>query len=82
MFENICIILLVNLLFFAKALTYKYVSDDIPSSQRKEEHPKWKRWYLVLEGHLKSNTQTDHAITTVLHALVCVFIYIGFGPKN
>lgn len=78
MFEKICIILLVNILFFAKTITYKYCSDDIPSSQRQETHPQWKRWLLVLEGHLKSNTQMDHFITTVLHALVCVFIYLAF----
>ena len=37
---------------------------------------------IVLEGHLKSSMQADHAITTVLHALVCVFIYTGFGASQ
>lgn len=78
MFEKIYIILLVNLIFYFKCLRYNYVSDDIPSSRRKEEHPKWKYWLLVLEGHLKSTPQIDHAITTFIHALVCVFIYTGF----
>ena len=81
-FQNICIILLVNILFYAKTICYKYVSDDIPSSQRKEDHPKWKYWLLVLEGHLKSTPQIDHFITTILHALVCVFIYTGFGATD
>lgn len=82
MYEDICIILLVNLLFFAKTITYKYVSDDVPSANRKEQHKFWKKWLLVLEGHLKSDRQTDHFITTILHALVCVFIYIGFGANH
>ena len=82
MLEKICIILLVNILFYLKCLGFKYVSDDIPSSQRKETHPKWKYWLLVFEGHLKSNPQTDHAITMILHALVCVFIYTGFGATQ
>jgi len=82
MIEQICIIILLNLLFFAKTIRYKYVSDDIPSFQRKEKHKKLKRWLLVLEGHLKSNIQMDHFITTVLHALVCVFVYIGFGANH
>lgn len=82
MFEKICIILLLNILFFAKTITYKYVSDDIPSSQRPKDPIKWKHWLLVLEGHLKSNPQIDHAITSLLHALVCVFIYTAFGSTD
>lgn len=82
MFEKICIILLVNILFYLKTLGYKYCSDDIPSANRKETHPKWKYWLFVLEGHLKSNPQTDHAITMILHALVCAFIYVGFGANQ
>jgi len=82
LFEKVCIILLVNLCFYLKCLGFKYVSDDIPSANRKETHPKWKYWLLVLEGHLKSNPVIDHAITIVLHSLVCAFIYIGFGAND
>lgn len=82
MIEKICIILLVSLVFYFKTIKFGYVSDDIPSFQRKEQHPKWKYWLLVLEGHLKSNAQIDHTITTLIHALVCVFIYTGFGSTE
>ena len=82
MIEKKCIILLVNLLFYFKTLKYQYVSDDIPSSQRKETHPKWKYWLLVFEGHLKSTPLIDHGITMILHSLVCVFIYTAFGANE
>lgn len=82
MFEKICIIALLNLVFYFKTLTYKYVSDDIPASQRKESHPKWKYWLLVLEGHLRSTPQIDHFITTIIHTAVCIFIYLGFGAND
>lgn len=82
MFEKVCIILLANLAFYFKTIGYKYVSDDIPSSQRLKNKSKWKHWLMVLEGHEKSNPQVDHAITTAIHALVCVFIYTAFGATD
>lgn len=82
MLEKVFIILLFNILFYAKTLGMKYVSDDIPSAQRPKSKNKFKHWFMVLEGHEKSTMVIDHAITTVLHALVCVFIYIGFGANN
>lgn len=82
MFEKICIILLANLLFYLKTLGYKYVSDDIPSLHRPKHPNKWMQRFLVLEGHAKSTPVNDHAITMILHALVCVGIYVGFGGSN
>lgn len=82
MFEKICVILLSNFLFYFKTLGYKYCSDDIPSSQRPKEQNKLRQMYFVLEGHLKSTTLNDHALTMFLHALVCVGIYLGFGRND
>lgn len=82
MAEKICIIILLNLVFYFKTLRFDYSSDDIPSARRKETHKPLKRWLLVLEGHLKSHPSIDHAITTILHAIVCVFIYLAFGTNN
>lgn len=82
MFEKICIILLANILFYAKTLKYGYVSDDVPSSQRPKDPNKWIHAFWVLEGKLKSTPEIDHAITITLHSLVCVGIYIAFGCNS
>ena len=80
--KEILIIILSNFLFYAKTLCFKYVSDDIPSSQRPKHPNKWMHFLLSLEGHLKTNTYLDHFITLVLHTTVCVFIYLAFGSNN
>ncbi len=82
MFKEVCVILLLNILFYLKTLGYKYASDDLPSYQRGKNPNKWKHWYLVLEGHEKSTPVTDHAITILLHSLVCIGIYLGFGKTD
>lgn len=83
MFEKICVILLVNLCFFAKTLCYKYSSDDIPVFQNP---PKFKNAFdkilCWLDGRYRSGPQVDHALTMLIHAIVCVFIYLGFGTNN
>ena len=80
--EKISIILLLNILFYAKTIKYSYVSDDILSSQRPKEKNWWKQAYLVLEGHLKVTPEVDHAITIAFHSFVCVGLYLGFGHKG
>jgi hypothetical protein len=82
LFEKICIILLVNLLFYLKTCRYLYASDDIPAFNRPKNDNKWKHWFLVLEGSARSKPQYDHIITTIIHSLVCVGIYIGFGQTD
>lgn len=82
MFEKICIILLVNLLFFSKAITYGWVSDDIPVANRPKPKEWWKLRLFQLEGCVRTKPQEDHALTMLLHALVCVFIYTAFGATD
>lgn len=82
MIEKVCTLLLVNLLFFCKSITYKYCSDDIPSSRREHSKPRWKHWLFVFEGREKSTMQADHALTTALHALASVGVYLGFGADD
>ena len=83
MIEKIAIILLANLVFFSKTLTYRYSSDDIPVYMNPPNfRNKWeKRWYWLI-GRMRINPQEDHALTTLIHAIVCVFIYIGFGAND
>jgi hypothetical protein len=80
--ERIAILLLVNILFYLKTCGFKYISDDIVSAQRPKEKNKWIHAFWVFEGRLKSNPQADHFLTTVLHGLVCVGIYLGFGRND
>jgi hypothetical protein len=94
--SNCALIVLFNLLFYIKTFHFKYVSDDILSSQRSpEKNPFW-HYVWVLEGKLKSVSYTqmekgnanfhlpfvDHLITTLIHSFVCVGIYLGFGTNN
>ncbi len=83
MFEKICLILLVNLLFFAKTMTYKYSSDDIPVFQNPPKfNNTWEKVLCWLDGRYRSGPQVDHVLTTLIHATVCVFIYLGFGKND
>lgn len=83
MIEKICIILLVNILFFFKTIGYKYVSDDIPSFLHNPPvKNKWHRIFLQLRGSYKRVPQEDHFITLMIHAIVCVFIYLAFGKTD
>lgn len=82
LFEKICIILLLNIIFYWKTIYFKYVSDDVPSSQRPKELNKWWQAFWVFEGKLKSTPKIDHGITIFLHALVGVGIYLGFGHSD
>jgi hypothetical protein len=81
--ERILIILLLNFLFYLKALGYKYASDDI-AVQRLQKIPdnKWLKLYHQLEGRIRVDPLQDHAITIFIHSLVAVFLYIGFGASD
>lgn len=73
------VILLFVLLFFAKSITYGYVSDDVPVSRLPKSQNKFKHAWQVFLGYEKSTPQIDHFITLIMHALVCVGIYLAFG---
>jgi hypothetical protein len=82
--ERICIILLANFVFYFKTLRYKYSSDDIPVfiKSRELKYGWWKQLFWEVEGSIRVNEQKDHALTMMLHALTCVFIYTGFGSTD
>ncbi|RTK93060.1 hypothetical protein EKI60_06500 [Candidatus Saccharibacteria bacterium] len=80
--EKICVILLANLAFYFKTLGYKYVSDDLASYNRPRYTNKLVQAFWVLEGRSKSSPVNDHALTMIIHALVCVGIYLGFGQND
>lgn len=96
MVEKIFIIILVNILFYLKTWKMSYVSDDIVSSQRTPHKNPFIHYFWVIEGRLKSVSykkmaqgisnfllpSVDHAITTIIHSLVCVGIYLGFGSNE
>lgn len=83
MYEKIFIILLANYLYFAKTICFKYVSDDLPVYHNP---PKTKnkihKILLWLEGSIRIHPDIDHLLTMTIHALVCMFIYLGFGTSN
>jgi hypothetical protein len=83
MVERILLLILANFLFYFKTLQYKYSSDDIPVSQRPKDPNKLRHWFFVLEGReLTGNPKIDRSINLTIHALTCVFIYLGFGATD
>jgi len=84
MLERISFILLINIIFFAKSLCYKYSSDDIPVFQasQKLKYTGWKKRYHQLIATIRVKPQEDHAITTFLHAITSALIYTAFGAND
>ena len=85
MIERICWILLLNLCFFFKTLKYKYTSDDIPVQQLHKDR-KYRNWleyrFLQVRGDIRTSPQKNHALTTILHSLLAMFIYLAFGATD
>lgn len=83
MFEKIATIALLNILFYAKTICYKYSSDDLPVYHAPPKY-KNKLWKIIywLEGRLRHHPEWDHFLTLIIHTLVCIFIYLGFGANN
>ena len=82
---NIILISCVSFLYFFKTLRYGYCSDDIlvfRSSNKKYKGLSFKRFWDSLVGDTRYTPLVDHICTLILHTLVCVFIYIGFGQNN
>lgn len=82
MLDRICIIILLNIVFFWKAITYKYCSDDIPASQRKKEGHWFVQRVRQLTGHYRFTPQEDHFLTTIIHTINAVFVYLAFGASD
>lgn len=109
MLERICIILAANLIFYARTIRYKYVSDDIPVSQQPPiARNKWHKRYLQFIGAAKYSNidyipyfrkekgiprlrmktsehpsqQMEHLITLLIHAAICVMIYLALGRDS
>jgi len=79
---RVAIILLFNILFFAKTITYDYVSDDSLVAREPKHKNKWIHWFKVFTGYARSTQQVDHLLTIIFHALVCVGIYLAFGATT
>ena len=84
MIEKICILALAQLIFFAKTVTYKYTSDDIPVWQesKKLQLGFFKKAFLMIEGSIRTTTQADHFLTTLIHAAVSILVYLAFGAND
>ncbi len=83
--DKIIIIICVNFILFAKTLRFGYVSDDCPTAKIENRPPfknKIHKWFLWLIGSWKFNSQYEHLVTLILHAIVGVFIYTAFGSNN
>jgi hypothetical protein len=79
--QSIVLIILVNLLFFHRTWSYGYVSDDIPASQNTNESTDrlWKRIWIEFRGRRYWNNRRGHILTTIVHTLNCILIYLSFG---
>lgn len=81
MFSKIIIILSVNVLLYARTLRFGYVSDDLPSENRRTTHKQGK-YERVWQSATSGKPKLDHAISLAVHAFCCVFIYTGLGAND
>ena len=84
MFEKICILLLAQLLFFFKTISYKYTSDDIPvwRESQKMQLGFWSKIGLTITRGIRTEPQVDHFLTIIIHSAVSVFVYLAFGASD
>ena len=83
MIERICIILVVNLIFYLRTLKLKYCSDDVPVHLNPPKFKnKWHKAWLTLIASARFNEKHDHALTTVLQAITAALVYVAFGAND
>lgn len=76
--QRLLIVILLNLVFYFKTLSYGYVSDDCDVPRDK---PKGRIKQLItqIRGKALFNAPVEHLINLVIHTTVCSLIYISFG---
>ena len=76
----IALIVLVNLLFYYRTLSYAGVCDDIPVFNGAIKMPTgWMKFWYHLQGRKYTSWKLAHAQVLAIHTINCILIYIAFG---
>ena len=76
------LIILLNLVFYFKALRFGYVSDDLQAANYDFKGSFWKRLRLSITGKERTDPQFEHAISLAVHTINCSLIYLVFGANQ
>jgi len=81
--QRLIILLCLNVIFYARTIKYRYVSDDIgnyknPPKTKNQWHKGW-LWFI---GLYKIHPRYDHILTLAIHAINTCLIYIAFGAND
>ena len=79
--QKFLIIILLNLLFYFKTLSYGYTSDDCDVPKDKPKG-RLKQLYILFRSKALFNAPIEHLMSLVTHTLVCSLIYVAFGMNN
>lgn len=81
--QRLAIIFALNLLFYARTIKYRYVSDDIGSYKHPpKSRNQWHKGFLWFIGSYKMIPKYDHVLTILIHATNCCLIYLAFGAND
>lgn len=82
--QIILLIILVNLLFYWRTLSFPGICDDIPVFNQAVEIPKgkWMYFWYHLFGRKYKEFRLPHILTLFFHTLNCVLIYKAFGSTS
>lgn len=80
----ILLLVLVNLLFYWRTLSYQGICDDIPVFNQAVEIPKgkWMYFWYHLHGRKYTSWKLAHWQALVIHIINCILIYLAFGRNN
>lgn len=83
-YNYILLIVLFNLLFFWRTLSYGWVSDDIPTNVKPLRQPKnkWDKLWLQFRGLGYFKSREAHWITLILHIINSTLIFLAFGKNT
>ena len=79
--DKVLIIAFVNFLLYVKTIGYRYVSDDLPVSQRPKKEGWW-QFLDVLNGEARSNIYFDRILTILIHTATAIALYFAFGKSD
>jgi hypothetical protein len=80
--QIILLIILTNLLFYYRTLSYAGICDDIPVFNKPEPIGKgWMKFWYHLHGRKYQSYKLAHCQTLGIHTLNCVLIYLAFGSN-
>ena len=80
----ILLIISAVILMYYRTFNYSYIIDDLEIAKPKEQETKniFKRFWEHLLGIKYTDSRLAHIITTTIHCLTCIMIYLTFGKNN